>query len=221
MSAGDVCWGSSSGSGSDGDGDAIDEMTPEQIDVEIARLQAEQTVGALRRGSRQAIIVINGCFCPVHAGHLRSLEQAKRLVESSGEFRVVAGYFAVAPDKCVRKKIGKKVGPLARWMTEEARLDMCRHVPTESGAGWTLSAAAYGGWKECGSAMVARYHSSDTRVFSVPSVAKGHVYKLLTSTDIRAELAGSGPRLGEIVDDLVKRNLMRPEVGERLKQWAG
>lgn len=29
----------------------------------------------------------------------------KRVVERSGEYCVVAGYFAVAPDKCVKKKV--------------------------------------------------------------------------------------------------------------------
>jgi bifunctional ADP-heptose synthase (sugar kinase/adenylyltransferase) len=120
-----------SGSGSESDDSSeggIDDMTPEEIDAEIAFLQAEETSTALKKGAREAIIVINGCFCPVHAGHLRSLEETKRLVEASGEFRCVAGYFAVAPDKAVKKKV---VGKLKPWMTQAARVEMCSAVPPE------------------------------------------------------------------------------------------
>ena len=166
--------------------------------------------------SAEAIVVMNGCFCPVHAGHLRSLEETKRVVEASGEFRVVAGYFAVAPDKCVKKKVGR----IEPWMIQDARLDMCNAVIPESI--WSLSAAAFGGWKECGSEMVDRHHFKGTKVFSVPKQAKAHTYEFLTSTAIRAELeeAQSQGSYSETVDSLVERNLLGHAVGERLKQWA-
>lgn len=35
-------------------------------------------------GKRQAIIVFNGCFNPVHAGHVAALEEARRQVEAGG-----------------------------------------------------------------------------------------------------------------------------------------
>ena len=163
----------------------------------------------------EAIVVLNGCFCPVHAGHVHTLEQAKRILESGG-LRVVAGYFAVAPDHAVRKKVGR----LEEWQRLEARLDMCSAVALDSAEpGWAVSAAAFGGWKECGEEMVRRHHPESTRVFSVPREAKAHTHAELTSTVIRAELAQSGA-CGETVDGLVRRRLLGAAVGERMTRWV-
>lgn len=160
----------------------------------------------------EAIVVLNGCFCPVHAGHVHTLETAKRMLESRG-LRVAAGYFAVAPDRAVRKKVGKLEG----WQRLEARLDMCSAAALDSTEpGWSISAAAFGGWKECGTEMVRQHHAQATQVFSVPNEAKN--LHPTTSTCIRAELARSGA-CGETVDDLVRRRLLGAAAGERLKRW--
>jgi hypothetical protein len=102
----------------------------------------------------------------------------------------------------------------------------------QSGAKWTLRAGAYGGWKQCGTEMIQRYHSAETEVFSVPKEAKLHTYELLTSTAIRAELAAAaaaaapgtcseipGTCSSEIVDSLVQRKLIPKPVGECLLRF--
>ncbi len=63
---------------------------------------------------RKAIVVFNGCFCPVHAGHVMALQEAKRRVEAAGDVKVVGGYFAVATDGYVKAKLGG--GELQPWM---------------------------------------------------------------------------------------------------------
>lgn len=172
------------------EGAAAESLEPgEATTSQHARLQDEQPEAWQETGSQEAIVVMNGCFCPVHAGHLRSLEGAKKVIEDSGDFHVVAGYFAVASDRCVRKKIGGgRRSELERWMKLDARVDLCNAVAPESD--WAITAGPYGNWKECGLDMIARHHSKATRIFSVPKEAKAHVYKELTSTAIRIELAG-------------------------------
>jgi len=170
---------------------------------------------------KEAIVVFNGCFCPVHAGHIQALEDCKRKIESRGEYSVTAGYFAVAPDHYVRRKV-KQMEP---WMTAAARTELCKAVAKDRG--WLISAAEFEGWKRCGKAMVANHHSPDTEVFGVRSEAKqgGITTKGdgetgdLSSTSIRAELAKHGSTPATI-DDLVTRGLLGKEVGECLKRYC-
>ncbi|OLQ08617.1 hypothetical protein AK812_SmicGene7846 [Symbiodinium microadriaticum] len=169
---------------------------------------------------KEAIVVFNGCFCPVHAGHIQALEDCKRKIESRGEYSVTAGYFAVAPDRYVKQKV-KQMEP---WMTAAARTELCKAVAKDRG--WLVSAAEFEGWKRCGKAMVENHHSPDTEVFGVRAEAKqGGVTRKgagetadLSSTSIRAELAKHGST-SATVDDLVKRRLLGKEVGEVLKRY--
>eukprot|EP00439_Symbiodinium_sp_Y106_P063898 s401_g9.t4 len=154
-------------------------------------------------------------------GHIQALEDCKRKIESRGEYSVTAGYFAVAPDHYVRRKV-KQMEP---WMTAAARTELCKAVAKDRG--WLISAAEFEGWKRCGKAMVANHHSPDTEVFGVRSEAKqgGITTKGdgetgdLSSTSIRAELAKHGSTPATI-DDLVTRGLLGKEVGECLKRYC-
>lgn len=168
-----------------------------------------------------AIVVFNGCFCPVHAGHVKALEDTKRKIEAEGKVQVIAGYFAVAPDHYVQRKVEK----LEPWMTAASRVELCKLVGQD--VGWNISAAEYQGWKQCGRDMVARYHDKSTKVIGVREEAKkGGVARhsvgagktaQLSSTGIRAELARCGS-LPEIIDACVERKDLLPSVGTRLKQ---
>jgi len=182
-----------------------------------------------KRMCTDAIVVFNGCFCPVHAGHVQAMMDTKRKVEADGQFKVVAGYFAVATDGFVRRKVDR----LEPWMAAAARVDMCKAVAED--VNWNISAAEFAGWKQCGAAMVANNHSSKTKVFGVRDEAKkggvckkgSHVLMAsdcqiadLSSTKIRAEFARRGctPR---IVDELVEQRVLGRAVGECLKQKLG
>lgn len=168
-----------------------------------------------------AIVVFNGCFCPVHAGHVKALEDTKRKIEAQGKVQVVAGYFAVAPDHYVQRKVGK----LEPWMTAASRVEFCKLVGQD--VGWNISAAEYQGWKQCGTDMVARYHDRSTSVIGVREEArKGGVARhgmgagktaQLSSTGVRAELARCDCT-PKVVDDYIAKGDLLPSVGTRLKQ---
>lgn len=144
----------------------------------------------------------------------------KRKVEAEGKFKVVAGYFAVATDGYVRRKLDGKLEP---WMTAAARVDMCKAVAED--VSWNISAAEFAGWKQCGKAMVAEYHSAATEVFGVREEAKkGGVSRKgdgetaeLSSTSIRAEFTRQGCT-PQVIDGLVGRRVLGPAVAEQLKQ---
>lgn len=170
-----------------------------------------------------AIIVFNGCFCPVHAGHVQALEDAKQKLEARGDVRVVAGYFAVAPDHFVRSKVKKVGGRLEQWMTAASRVDMCRAVAQD--VGWAVSAHECESWKRLGAAMIAQNHAASTKLFGVRAEAKGGGVRKkgdgetagLSSTTVRAELLGRGCA-PEAVDDLVEQGTLGRAVGECLKE---
>lgn len=169
---------------------------------------------------QQAIVVFNGCFCPVHAGHVKALMDTKRKVEAGGRYKVVAGYFAVATDGYVRSKVEK----FEPWMSAEERVHICEAVSHHMD--FSVSAAVFAGAKQCGKEMVAQHHTSSTQVFSVREEAKkGGVSKKgdieiangnLSSTAIRAELKKHNNPL-EAVDNMVRKGWILNAVGECLK----
>lgn len=176
----------------------------------------------LKSQTGDAIVVFNGCFCPVHAGHVAALEEAKRQVEAAG-MRVVAGYFAVATDSYVRCKLN--TGPkLPEWMTAAARVAMCKAVAQD--VGWSVSAAIYAGATECGAAMLARNHDKKTKMYSVRHLVEceslrakgGKAAKGLSATRIRIELEQNGYTPGAIAG-LVNKQWLLPAVGRRLQLY--
>lgn len=146
----------------------------------------------------------------------------KRKVEADGNFKVVAGYFAVATDGYVRGKVNR----LEPWMTAAARVDMCKAVAQD--VNWNISASEFAGWKQCGTAMIAQHHTKNTKVFGVRDEAKkGGVHRKgdgptaeLSSTWIRAQLTKRGCT-PQVVDDLVDQRVLGRAVGECLKQKLG
>lgn len=54
-------------------------------------------------GQRLAVLVMTGAFCPIHIGHVESMEIAKKELESRG-FAVVGGYFSPSHDRYVSMK---------------------------------------------------------------------------------------------------------------------
>lgn len=173
----------------------------------------------LKGASKEAIVVFNGCFCPVHAGHVKAMMDTKRKVEADGKFKVVAGYFAVAPDGFVRRKVDR----FEHWMTAAVRVDICKAVADD--VNWNISAAEFAGWKQCGKAMIDQYHTAGTEIIGVRDEAKkGGVSRKgdgetaeLSSTSIRVHFARRGCT-SEVVDDLIGQKVLGRTVGECLKQ---
>jgi nicotinic acid mononucleotide adenylyltransferase len=57
------------------------------------------------KNMKDAILVIGGSFNPVHTQHISLLCLAKQELENTGEWNIIGGYLAVAPDNYVRHKL--------------------------------------------------------------------------------------------------------------------
>ncbi|KAL4229113.1 hypothetical protein ACF0H5_012152 [Mactra antiquata] len=55
----------------------------------------------------EIILCLGGAFNPIHTRHVEVLVQSKQWIEENTHYRVVAGYFAVAPDGYVKRKCQK------------------------------------------------------------------------------------------------------------------
>lgn len=72
---------------------------------------------------RRGILVIGGAFNPVHIGHVDMLTRLKSELEENGEWKILGGYFAVAPEGYVREKMSKRN---ERAIRVEHRLNLVR-----------------------------------------------------------------------------------------------
>ncbi|MEO8351900.1 MAG: hypothetical protein ABI680_09220 [Chthoniobacteraceae bacterium] len=61
-------------------------------------------------GERPAAILFTGAFCPVHAGHLAAMEEARAAAERAG-FDIVGGYLSPGHDEYIRMKCGPAAIP--------------------------------------------------------------------------------------------------------------
>ena len=60
--------------------------------------------------SRPAVVVMGGAFNPLHAGHVRCVEEAARTAEETLGYSVVAKGIALAPDGYVKQKMARSGG---------------------------------------------------------------------------------------------------------------
>ena len=54
---------------------------------------------------KDAVLILGGAFNPVHTQHIDLLCLAKQELEISGQWNIIGGYLAVAPDNYVRHKL--------------------------------------------------------------------------------------------------------------------
>jgi len=164
----------------------------------------------------QAIIVLGGSFCPVHAGHVAALERGRAAAESSG-MEVVAGYFAVAPDKHVCSKLRRRGEDLGHAFDVEARLRMCNAVA--SSIDWLQETTVeFGSANACGAAMVAQNHSPETSVVVVRGSDAGLLTtshgETISSTLVRQEMRAGARAIGR----LAASGVLLPVVVDLLQQ---
>ena len=57
---------------------------------------------------RQAVIVLGGAFNPIHTQHVALLTLVKDQLETTGEWKILGGYFAVATDQYVKQKLSRR-----------------------------------------------------------------------------------------------------------------
>jgi nicotinic acid mononucleotide adenylyltransferase len=78
-----------------------------------------------RAGSRPAVLVCTGSFCPVHAGHIAMMEAARDAAEHAG-FSVVGGYLSPGHDEYITLKLGDEAISASR------RLALCGAAVADS-----------------------------------------------------------------------------------------
>jgi nicotinic acid mononucleotide adenylyltransferase len=57
---------------------------------------------------KDAIVILGGAFNPVHTQHIALLCLAKQELENTGEWNIIGGYLAVAPDNYVLHKLNSR-----------------------------------------------------------------------------------------------------------------
>lgn len=72
-----------------------------------------------------AVLFSTGGFCPLHEGHIRTMERAKAAVEETG-IEVLGGYFCPDHDDYVSRKCGKEA------VSFDERLQLCYKAVAES-----------------------------------------------------------------------------------------
>ena len=85
------------------------------IQRNLSRLGAQLVDAA---GSRPAVLICTGSFCPVHVGHLELMASARAAVEAAG-FSVVGGYLSPGHDEYLRLKLGDAA------LSPSHRLELC------------------------------------------------------------------------------------------------
>jgi len=65
----------------------------------------EAVVFIFIKDMKDAILVLGGAFNPVHTQHISLLCLTKQELENTGEWNIIGGYLAVAPDNYVRHKL--------------------------------------------------------------------------------------------------------------------
>ena len=164
-----------------------------------------------RSAPQDAIVVLGGSFCPPHAGHLFALEAGKIKAERDG-LRVVAGYFAVAPQTHVQGKLRTRGEDRGLAFEATDRIRMCNAAAATTC--WLRPThSTFGSAQTCATAMVLQHHTKTTRIVTV----RGRDVDLLqingggetlSSTLIRRELLTDGLRApGRLVE---RRVLLQP-----------
>jgi len=69
---------------------------------------------------KNVVLLLNGCFNPIHENHLRLLELSRKHLESLDIYQVVGGYLSPSHDASIERKIS------TTFLTWRDRLEMCR-----------------------------------------------------------------------------------------------
>lgn len=108
------------------------------------------------------VLLLNGCFNPIHNNHIRLLEVAREHLHSLGRYNVVGGYLSPTHDASIERKLAVVQ---ATWQN---RLDMCRIATRDSSwimvDAWQISRETNPG------AQQAKAHLKDFLQKSYPSI---------------------------------------------------
>jgi len=89
------------------------------FDTETTDISLDQTVDILctplafldRSAKNPCVLLTTGSFCPIHVGHIKMMEAAKKAVEDRG-FQVIGGYISPSHDEYVSIKNADKAIPI-------------------------------------------------------------------------------------------------------------
>lgn len=108
------------------------------------------------------VLLLNGCFNPIHNNHIRLLELAREHLDSLGTYHIVGGYVSPTHDAGIIRKVGT---PPTTW---QHRLEMCRLAVEDTTwimiDGWQIAQEKNHG------AQVSKQHLCDFLRKSYPSI---------------------------------------------------
>ena len=86
---------------------------------------------------KNIVLLLNGCFNPIHSNHIRLLELAREHLTSLDPYHVVGGYISPTHDAGIERKLS------TLYTTWQHRLEMCRLAVHDSSwimvDGWQIS----------------------------------------------------------------------------------
>ena len=109
-----------------------------------------------------AVLLLNGCFNPIHKNHIRLLEVAREHLDSLGTYHLVGGYISPTHDAGIERKLAVVHLP---W---HDRLAMCRLAVRDSS--WIMVDAWQIAQEKNQGAKQSKQHLSDVLRNSYPSI---------------------------------------------------
>ncbi|CAF1330329.1 unnamed protein product [Adineta steineri] len=100
-------------------------------------IQTDKLLLPLSTTKTNIVLLLNGCFNPIHNNHIRLLEFAREHCDSLNQYHVVGGYISPAQDACIQRKVS------TCYATWQNRLEMC-HLAVQDSSwimidGWQIS----------------------------------------------------------------------------------
>ncbi|CAF3612478.1 unnamed protein product [Adineta steineri] len=100
-------------------------------------IQTDKLLLPLSTKKTNIVLLLNGCFNPIHNNHIRLLELAREHCDSLNQYHVVGGYISPAHDACIQRKVS------TCYATWQNRLEMC-HLAVQDSSwimidGWQIS----------------------------------------------------------------------------------
>ena len=144
-------------------------------------------------GALDAIIVLGGSFCPIHAGHISALDAGRRHAAQKLGLNVVGGYLACAHDSHVFTKLGDEAA-----IESAARLRMCNACTGVQANSWLRpSPRTFGSAYECADNMITANHLPETRIIIVRGADRAKNKKSkdhrVIFVDVSRNLSGGKP----------------------------
>ena len=125
-------------------------------------IDTDKLVLPLSETKINAVLLLNGCFNPIHKNHIRLLDVAREHLDSLGSYHVVGGYISPTHDAGIERKLAVVHLP---W---QDRLAMCRLAVRDSS--WIMVDAWQIAQEKNQGAKQSKQHLGDVLRKSYPSI---------------------------------------------------